>query len=331
MIKKITVFLLGLLMLIPTTGLAASNPNISIDLQYLVVSPANDGSTNMMNMVNYTNKGSVEYKGDSTGVLHVTLPDGSTNLNFLDSSITTEQVGTGFFTKNSIPANQTVTLPYSYQMPKGKKINLQFDYPVQTMQVLVPQGMGSVEFKGVEATSQGTFNFDNQNYFGYSVEGIKAGQTFELVYNKDKQPPAGAASTTPSQSTSSNNSNTNVTQSAPAFHNPGHIRMWEQSPLHNFNPHIFLIVLLVIIIAGIVYFTYFRRKARLEEERLGADKEEKAFKMLMAKQKAIMDKIIELEETFGDGNLSEDDYHKKLDAYKQHLVQVKLNLRKFVE
>ncbi len=107
--------------------------------------------------------------------------------------------------------------------------------------------------------------------------------------------------------------------------------MWEQSPLHSFNPHIFLIVLLAIIIAGISYYAYFRRKAKLEEERLGADKEEKAFKLLMAKQKAIMDKIIELEETFGDGKLSEDDYHKKLEAYKQHLVQVKLNLRKFVE
>jgi len=69
----------------------------------------------------------------------------------------------------------------------------------------------------------------------------------------------------------------------------------------------------------------------LEEERLGADKEEKAFKLLMAKQKAIMDKIIELEETFGDGKLSEDEYQAKLAAYKQHLVQVKLNLRNFVE
>jgi hypothetical protein len=44
-----------------------------------------------------------------------------------------------------------------------------------------------------------------------------------------------------------------------------------------------------------------------------------------------MDKIIELEETFGDGKLSETEYQAKLDAYKQHLVQVKLNLRNFVD
>jgi hypothetical protein len=101
--------------------------------------------------------------------------------------------------------------------------------------------------------------------------------------------------------------------------------------LHSFNPHIFLIILLAIIVAGISYFAYFRRKTRLEEDRLGADKEEKAFKLLMAKQKAIMDKILELEESFGDGSLSEEDYNRKLEAYKQHLVQVKLNLRKFIE
>ncbi|MCM2531690.1 hypothetical protein NDK43_03820 [Neobacillus pocheonensis] len=51
----------------------------------------------------------------------------------------------------------------------------------------------------------------------------------------------------------------------------------------------------------------------------------------MAKQKGIMEKIIELEETFGNDALSEDEYHAKLEAYKQHLVQVKLNLRKFIE
>ena len=329
MIKKITIFFLGLMLLIPINGLAASDAKISIDVHYLVVSPAEDGSTNMMNMVNYTNTGAEAFKGDGKGeaVINVTLPEGAKGFNFLDSQFAIKQVDTGFIATDSIPGNQTVTFPYSYRMPKGKEMNLTVDYPVQMFQVLVPEGMGSVEFKGVEATNQGSFKFDNQNYFGYNVEGLKAGQKFTMVYNKDKQPPAD----TTSKSDSTSNSSTNVTKSAPAFHNPGHLRMWAQSPLHSFNPHIFLIILLAIIIAGITYFTYFRRKARLEEERLGADKEEQAFKLLMAKQKAIMDKILELEESFGDGSLSEEEYNKKLEAYKQHLLQVKINLRKFIE
>lgn len=330
MIKKITTLFLALLLVIPLNGLAASESPLSIDMHYLVVSPAEDGSTNMMNMVNYSNSSSSEYKGDgkSEAVINVSLPKEAKDLNFLDSKTAFKQVDGGFITTDPFPTNQTVTLPYSYRMPKDKDITLTVDYPVQIFQVLVPEGRGSVEFKGVKAISQGLFKFDDQNYNGYSIEGLKAGQTFTLTYDKDKQPPA---DTSNKSDTATTTSGTNVTHTAPAFHNPGHLRMWAQSPLHNFNPHIFLIVLIAVIIAGISYYAYFRRKARLEEERLGADKEEKAFKLLMAKQKAIMEKIIELEESFGEGNMSEDDYNKKLDAYKQHLVQVKLNLRKFVE
>ena len=331
MIKKITVFFLGLMLLIPFHGLAASDSKILIDMHYLVISPAEDGSTNMMNMVNYTNKAAEEFKGDgkSEAVLNVTLPEGAEDLNFLDNQIAFKQVDKGFITTTPIPANQTTVLPYSYRMPKGKEIVLKSDYPVQLMQILVPEGRGSIEVKGAVATSQGSFKFDDQNYFGYSIEGLKTNQAFTLVYNKDVQPPT--SETKKSETTSDSNSNSNVTHTAPAFHNPGHLRLWAQSPLHRFNPHVFMIILLAIVIAGISYYIYFRRKAKREDERLGADKEEKAFKLLMAKQKAIMDKIIELEESFGDGNLSEDEYHAKLEAYKQHLVQVKLNLRNFIE
>lgn len=317
------------MLLIPFHGSAASDSKVSIDMHYIVISPAEDGGANMMNMVNYTNTASEEFKGDgkSEAVLNVTLPVGAEDLNFLDNKIAFKEVDKGFITTTPIPGNQTMVLPYSYRMANGKAINLKSDYSVQMMQILVPDGRGSIEVKGAEATSQGSFKFDDQNYFGYSIEGLKANQAFTIIYNKDIQPPAD--DTKKSETTSESNSA--VTHTAPAFHNPGHLRIWAQSPLHRFNPHVFMIILLAIVIAGISYYIYFRRKARIDDERLGADKEEKAFKLLMAKQKAIMDKIIELEESFGDGKLSEDEYHAKLEAYKQHLVQVKLNLRNFVE
>jgi hypothetical protein len=281
-----------------------------------------------MNMVNYTNTSAEEYKGDekSGAVLHVTLPEGAEELNFLDNKIAFKEVEKGFITTTPIAGNQTMVLPYSYRMAKGKEINFTTNSPVQMMQILVPEGRGSMVVKGVEATSQGIFKFDDQNYFGYSIEGLKANQAFTLVYNKDVQPPA--AETTKSETTSESSA---VTHTAPAFHNPGHLRIWVQSSLRRFDPHFFLIIIGAILIAGISYYIYFRRKVKLEEDRLGADKEENAFKLLMSKQKAIMDKIIELEESFGDGKLSEEEYHAKLEAYKQHLVQVKLNLRNFVE
>ncbi len=331
MTRKITILLLGLIFLFPFKELAASDSNILIDMHYLVISPAEDGSTNMMNMVNYTNNSAKEYKGDGKGeaVLHVTLPDGAKELNFLDNKIAFKQVDKGFITTTPIPGNQTMVLPFSYRMPKDKEIKLTVDYPIQTMQILVPEGRGSIEVKDVQATNQGLFKFDDQNYYGYSIGGLQVHQTITIVYNKDVQPAGGSGKQTQPEGTAGNNSA--VTHTAPAFHNPGHLRMWAQSPLHRFNPHVFMIILGVIIIAGISYYVYYRRKARLEEERLGADKEEKAFKLLMAKQKAIMDKMIELEETFDSGKISEAEYQAKLEAYKQHLVQVKLNLRHYIE
>jgi hypothetical protein len=330
-IKKITVFLLGLLLLIPLNGLAAAESVISVDMHYLVVSPAEDGSTNMMNMVNFTNTTPEEFKGDGTSeaVLNITIPTGATGFTFLDNKIAQKQVDTGFITTDPVPANQTVVLPYSYRIVKGEEINLSFDYPVQAMQILVPEGMGSIKFKNITATNQGLFKMDDQNYQGYSVEGIQAKQSFTMIYDKDKQPASSKSQASTAQG--AGETNTNVTKTAPAFHNPGHLRMWAQSPLRSWDPHVFLIVMAAIIITALSYFAYFRMKARAEEKRLGADKEENAFKNLMAKQKAIMDKILELEENFDDGNLSEEDYRAKMTAYKQHLVQVKMNLRQFVE
>jgi hypothetical protein len=332
-IKKITAFFFTLMLLIPINGFAASNSTVSVDMNYLVISPAEDGSTNVSVMADYTNSSKEEYKGNGNGaVLNVTLPEGAKGLKFLDSKISYKPTEKGFITTDPIPANQSVGLQYSYQVPKGTDINITFDYPVQIMQVLIPEGMGTVEFKGVQSSNQGLYNFDNKNYWEYSVEGIQVNQPFTMTYNKDKQPPESASTAKGSSQTNNDNSGTSsVTRSAPAFHNPGHVRMWQQSILHNFNPHIFLIVLLAIIIAGISYYVYFRRKAKLEEQRVGADKEEKAFKLLMSKQKAIMDKILELEETHESGEISENDYNRKLAAYKEHLVQVKLNLRDFVE
>jgi hypothetical protein len=105
----------------------------------------------------------------------------------LDKQIAQNRL-TGFITTDPIPANQTVVLPYSYRISKGEEINLSFDYPVQMMQILVPEGMGSIEFKNITATNQGLFKMDDQNYQGYSVEGIQAKQAFTMIYDKDKQP-----------------------------------------------------------------------------------------------------------------------------------------------
>jgi uncharacterized protein YxeA len=322
MIKKIIVFFLGLMLLIPSASMAASNSSISIDTYYLVVSPTNDGSTNMMVMAEFSNPSSKEYKGDGSNgaVLNVTLPEGATGFNFLDNTIKTQKTATGFMTTQPIKAKGTQVLPYSYQMPKGQNINLKFDYPVQTMQVLVPQGMGSVTFQGVDAVDQGTFQFDGQNYNGYDVAGITAGQSFSMAYDKDKQPPNTTASQSSTKSTNGSTSTSASTAASTSTNSNSVIKT------------ILISVIILLLIAAVIsLILYLRKRETLTEARSEVDKEEEEFKLLISKQKTLLEKILELEENHDSGSLTEADYSKKLAAYKEHLVQVKLGLRKFVE
>lgn len=48
------------------------------------------------------------------------------------------------------------------------------------------------------------------------------------------------------------------------------------------------------------------------------------------KQNAIMEKVIELEDAFEKGQLTEAEYSEKLKAYKHHLVKVKMSLRDYI-
>ncbi len=331
MIKRITVFLLALLLL-PTFSAFASSASISADMEYIVLSPGKDASTLITDMVSFKNLTAEEYKGDgqTEGVLNILFPEGATGFSMMDGKIKYKETDTGFITLDPIPAKGSITLPFSYQLKQGQDIGIKFSYPVDLYQVLIPEGSGSVDIKDAEFSYQGILDFDNQKYAAYTIQNIKAGQTVTMAYDKDKQPAGTTATGTDTTSTENKNLG-DVTKSAPAFHNPGHLRMWAQSPLHKFNPHILMIVLGAILLAGIGYYSYFKMKNRVKSDANGADKEEQVFKQLMAKQKAILDKIIELEDNLGNGQMTEDEYKTKLEAYKQHLVQVKLSLRQFVE
>jgi hypothetical protein len=333
MIKRIMLSFL-VFMLLPVFNVFANQESkISIGMEYIVVSPNEDGSTQITTRVSYKNDTDQEYKGDgqSEGVLQVTLPDGATELSVMDKAINFKQTETGFITTDPVPANETIDLYYSYKMKQGQDIAIPFNKPVASYQVLVPEGAGSVDFKDAKFTNMGLLAIgEKQNFWGYSIENIQENQTVTLFYDKDKQPEGATGQAAGSTSTGGEKVG-NVTKSAPDFHNPGHLRMWEQSALNTFNPHILMIVLGAILIAGIGYFSYFKLKNAKQDKLRDSDQDEKAFKLLLSKQKTILDKIIELEETFENGQISEDDYHAKLGAYKQHLVQVKVSLSHYVD
>lgn len=118
---------------------------------------------------------------------------------------------------------------------------------------------------------------------------------------------------------------------APSFHHPGLIRMWYESPLRDFNPHIFMGVIAAIVIAWVYYYyAFILKKARLQEQ-MSLDSEESKFRMLLTKRTALLNKIVEIEELFKTGKIDKLEFERKMNAYKQHLIQVKLDLKNFTD
>lgn len=115
------------------------------------------------------------------------------------------------------------------------------------------------------------------------------------------------------------------------FHNPGHLRMWYETPLRNFDPHLFSALVVIIIVAGIGWFTYFQLKNRSLEEKMDENTDEKQFHDLVVKQKVILSKLVELEDKHKAGELSDEEFEKKTSAYREHLVKVKVQLQRFMD
>src|SRR5690554_2541762 len=88
-----------------------------------------------------------------------------------------------------------------------------------------------------------------------------------------------------------------VTRDSPAFHNPGHIRLWNDTPLRNFEPHLVSAIILLIIIVGIRYFVYFKQKDHLNKSII-KNEDNKKFKELIAKKNIVLNKILETKKNY---------------------------------
>ncbi len=122
-----------------------------------------------------------------------------------------------------------------------------------------------------------------------------------------------------------------ISRSAPSFHNPGHLRMWYSTPLRSFDPHLVTAILILIVVAGVGWFIYFQMKHNKAEEKIESNSDEKVFQELVVKQKVILNKLLELEESYKAGQLNDHEYEKKDALYREHLVKVKVELQRFMD
>ncbi|GAX91377.1 hypothetical protein [Effusibacillus lacus] len=237
------------------------------------------------------------------------LPKGAKDLKAMEESV------------KEIPAKGETTVAYAYKIPEsGGHFVLSFNrpYPVKNLNVMVPEGQSKLVVQNQQMQDNGPMSFQGRNYHVYSAASIQPGLQLDMILLP-------TAENTSRQGEKAGQ----VTRTAPAFHNPGHIRMWYQSPLREFNPHILLIVFGSILAFAVGYYGY--RKWKFASNNGWLEAEEEIFQQLYLKQKVLLNKLVELEDSYDRAELSDEDYQLRKKAYKSQLVEVKRKLLEFVK
>lgn len=119
-------------------------------------------------------------------------------------------------------------------------------------------------------------------------------------------------------------------ESAPAFHDPGHIRMWEQSPFSGIDAHLFMILVIGVPVGILVWYLLKRRQEGLQRK-TDLEREEEVFQRYLVREKFLKEKILELEKKRAEGSIDEEDYAQQMELYKKKLLEVRVKLKQFTE
>jgi len=113
-----------------------------------------------------------------------------------------------------------------------------------------------------------------------------------------------------------------------SFHSTSHLQRWENSPLSNQDPHLWTAFLLTFVACSVFFgFKYIQKRRQVAEDKKGSSRLEEIGKDLMIKQKYLEAKIIELEKSYGIGNVSKGDYQQFHKQYIEKLDRIKLQMQ----
>lgn len=308
----------------PATPQLGDGDPLVVEMEHLILTMT-DKEVNVVDIVNVKNNTDKEIPLDSTGkqdkdptAFSISLPKEATDFKMMEQA------------NRPIPAKAAATLAYSYKLPETGGhfiLTTKRPYVIQNLNVLIPQGQSELQVQNQHMQDNGPMEFEGQNFHVYSTDSIKAGQSIDMTLL-----PVAGGKGQGNQATPSGQGNSGVgqvTRTAPDFHNPGHVRMWNQSALKQFNPHILLLVFSAILIAGIGFYSY--RKWRNAKTNALLDENESMFQQLFLKQKVILNKLVELEEAYERSELPDEEYNLKREAYKTRLVEIKLKLLELVK
>lgn len=323
---------LALLMMLKTTDVAAVPPEqIQIEVHHLLIKEADQGVLEVREIARVNNTGS-EIATDPNrpleeqAMLEFHLPAGYTDFQVndgLDEDRQMVKTDTGWAIAGNIPAG-TLVVDFQYHISEipGAKYMFQKEilYPTEEINFLSPEWitlMGeNLHFAGV--TNMGATRF---NYYYY--ESPQVGAEMTIVVRVAQQTGAGGEQ---AQQQPQNNLERGYTNTG--FHSPAHIRFWNKSPFSGIEPHLFLAVVIIGMLA-LLYITVKKLWSHKQDEErtqypAGQDKE---LTKLLTKEQVLLNKIVEAQEQLDKDEIDQDTFDQLVKVYKQKLVEVRVSIK----
>lgn len=223
------------------------------------------------------------------------------------------------FLDQEFPAGD-ITLNFHYLLPgmEGTPhffLEREFLYDTPNFFVMTPAGQ--LRVSGEQLVDQGVMAMGDSQLHIYAGA-FAPGETLSIMVLPDNLSPG-----------SGDTPGIVGVETAPAFHNPGHIRMWEQSPFSGIDAHLFMIIVVGVPIGVLIWYLLKRRQGK--QAKTDAEREEEVFQRYLVREKYLKQKLVELEQQHADGTVSDEDYEQQLELYKKKLIEVRLQLKQFTE
>ncbi len=225
-------------------------------------------------------------------------------------------------TKPLQPGQSEFSFSYNLVAPGGQaSLKEKVNYPTGTVYILGPAeqltlSSGVLQDAGVQAMNQ-------QQFYVLAAQDLAKGSELSFKVVKGASPQAKGGSGAVGRSYSGDKV---------GFHSASHLARWQNSPLRNTNPHVWLAFLVILVVGVVAAITLLIRQRRRDQEVMeDAGKLEKVFLNLAGKHKRLLNKIKALDEQHEAGEVSPEAYEEMRDRYKEMLVDVKLKLKRLEE
>jgi uncharacterized membrane protein len=322
--NKLIIFVItiSLLLSIPTV-IIANGERLSVQVENIVLDRQGDNIITVMDMIGLKNVSNDDIISNSSNPeIKFQVPNNAqqiaVNIHGAEE-MDFEKIDENVVIYQQLPPERSMEFSISYFLEidsDNLDISIMREYPVNLFNVYVPVNSG-LSIQSSQLVESGVMNINQRSFNYYSFANLQANDLMEIQIqvNEDKQ------------ITTSNN---RVNQGYDGFHNPGHIRFWESSPLSNFNPHLVTFVFVVLIVFAIVYYFY---RWRIDEQKNAkqSSQEDDVFIRLYKEESLLKKKLAEIQLALDDGEINEEEYIKRRDIYKKKLINVKLKIKEFTE